>query len=102
MTERSAIDAASRRLALALDALAAAVERRHEADRGEQALDAQLHALHADRPRLASELDAAVARSPAAGSTHHGGGPRREAAISNLPAEAAADARVGRGIPHVR
>src|SRR5262249_30677486 len=56
MTEPSAIDAASKRLALALDALAAAVERRHEADRGEQTLDAQLHALGADRSRLASEL----------------------------------------------
>src|SRR5262245_32444507 len=63
MTEPSAIDAASKRLALALDALAAAVERRHEADRGEQTLDAQLHALGADRSRLASELDAAVART---------------------------------------
>src|SRR5258706_16403895 len=63
MTERSAIDAASRRLALALDALAAAVERRHEADRGEQTLDAQLHALGADRSRLAAELGAAPARS---------------------------------------
>src|SRR3982750_3212682 len=49
MSEPSAIDAASRRLALALDALAAAVERRHEADRGEQTLDAQLHALGTDR-----------------------------------------------------
>src|SRR5205814_7351856 len=36
MTEGSAIDVASKRLALALDALASAVERRHEADRGEQ------------------------------------------------------------------
>ena len=63
MTEPSAIDAASRRLALALDALAAAVERRREADRGEQTLDAQLHALGADRSRLSSELDAAAART---------------------------------------
>jgi len=63
MTEGSAIDVASKRLALALDALAAAVERRHEADRGEQTLDAQLHALGADRSRLAAELDAATARS---------------------------------------
>jgi septal ring factor EnvC (AmiA/AmiB activator) len=63
MTEGSAIEAASKRLALALDALAAAVERRHEADRGEQTLDAQLHALGADRSRLAAELDAAAARN---------------------------------------
>jgi hypothetical protein len=63
MTEASAIEAASKRLALALDALAAAVERRHDADRGEQPLDAQLHALGADRSRLAAELDAAAARN---------------------------------------
>jgi septal ring factor EnvC (AmiA/AmiB activator) len=63
MTEASAIEAASKRLALALDALAAAVERRHDADRGEQTLDAQLHALGADRSRLAAELDAAAARN---------------------------------------
>src|SRR2546430_7657360 len=70
MTEPSAIDAASKRLALALDALAAAVERRHEADRGEQTLDAQLHALGADRSRLASELDAAAAPPPTPGMTN--------------------------------
>jgi len=63
MTEASAIEAASKRLALALDALAAAVERRHDADRGEQTLDAQLHALGADRSRLAAELDVAAARN---------------------------------------
>ena len=60
MIEPSAVDAASKRLALALDALAAAVERRHEADRGEQTLDDQLHALGTDRARLAAELDAAA------------------------------------------
>ena len=62
MTEGSAIDVASKRLALALDALAAAVERRHKADRDEETLAAQLHALGADRSRLAAELDAAAAR----------------------------------------
>src|SRR5260370_2810151 len=62
MTEPNAIEAASRRLALALDALAASVERRRDADRGEETLSAQLHALGNDRSRLASELDAAAAR----------------------------------------
>ena len=46
MSEPNAIEAASRRLALALDALAA-----------------QLHALGNDRSRLASELDDATARA---------------------------------------
>ena len=63
MTEPNAIEAASRRLALALDALAAAVERRQIADREEATFAAQLHALGNDRSRLASELDDATARA---------------------------------------
>ena len=63
MSDPSAIDAATRRLALALDGLAAAVERRRETDRDEDKLLAQLHALGADRSRLASDLDLAAARS---------------------------------------
>ena len=65
MTEGNVIDAATKRLALALDALEAAVERRRQADRSEAGLADQLHALGADRSRLASDLDAAVARSHA-------------------------------------
>lgn len=63
MADPSAIEAATRRLSLALDALEAAVERRREADRGEEMLVSQLHALGSDRSRLASDLDAAAARS---------------------------------------
>jgi len=63
MSDPSAIDAATRRLALALDALDAAVERRREADRDGDRLSAQLQSLGADRSRLASDLDAAAARS---------------------------------------
>ncbi len=63
MTDESAIDAAVKRLALALDALDAAVDRRQEADRDEQALAAQVHALGVDRARLASALDGETARS---------------------------------------
>jgi hypothetical protein len=62
MTEQSAIDAAARRLALALDMLQAAVARKREAERSGDAIAAQLHALGADRARLAAELDAAAAR----------------------------------------
>jgi len=65
MNEPDSIETASRRLAQALDALDAATERRQEADRGEEALAAQLHVLGADRARLASELDEAAARSRA-------------------------------------
>lgn len=63
MADAATIDAATRRLALALDALEAAVERRSEADRGEQSLGEQLHALGGDRSRLAAELDEVTARS---------------------------------------
>jgi chromosome segregation ATPase len=63
MSEIDSIETASRRLALALDALEAATERRQDTDRSEQALAAQIHALGTDRARLASELDHASARS---------------------------------------
>ena len=63
MTAQSAIDLAVKRLALALDALDAAVERRREADRGEEALAVQVQALGLDRARLASTLDGEAARS---------------------------------------
>ena len=63
MSETDSIETATRRLALALDALEAATERRQETDRSEEALVAQIHALGTDRARLASELDQASARS---------------------------------------
>jgi hypothetical protein len=63
MSDQSAIDAATKRLAVALDALEAAVARRHEADRSEEALAAQLHVMGTDRARLAAELDSATAQS---------------------------------------
>ena len=65
MSEVDSVEAASRRLAHALDALDAAAERRREAARGEQALSAQIHSLGEDRARLASELDQAMARARA-------------------------------------
>ncbi len=63
MSGGSAIDAATKRLALALDALEAALERRRESDRGEETLAAQLQALGSDRSRLAADLDAQAARA---------------------------------------
>jgi chromosome segregation ATPase len=59
----ASIDAATKRLALALDALEAALERRREADRNEESLASQVQALGADRSRLASNLDAQAARA---------------------------------------
>ena len=63
MADLAVIDAATKRLSLALDALEAAVERRAGADGDEQTVGAQLHALGADRSRLAAELDEATARA---------------------------------------
>jgi Domain of unknown function (DUF4164) len=63
MTDQSAIDSAVKRLALALDALDAAVERRQEADRNAEGLAVQLQALGVDRTQLAAALDGETART---------------------------------------
>jgi hypothetical protein len=57
------IDAATRRLMSALDALESAVERRREADRDEDELATRIQALGADRSRLADELDGSLVKS---------------------------------------
>lgn len=61
----SDIELATRRLAAALDALESAVERRRDSDRTDDELAAQMHALGADRSRLANELDGTLVRSRA-------------------------------------
>ncbi|MGH6682487.1 MAG: DUF4164 domain-containing protein [Pseudolabrys sp.] len=63
MSDQSAIDSAVKRLALALDGLDAAAERRREADRNEEGLASQIHALGVDRTKLAAALDGEAARS---------------------------------------
>jgi chromosome segregation ATPase len=93
MTEPSAIEAASRRLALALDALAAAVGRRRDADRDVETLASQLHALGSDRSRLASELDAAAARARSLESVNREVAQRLDAAIGTIRSLLAADER---------
>jgi predicted nucleic acid-binding Zn-ribbon protein len=61
-TEQSGLDHAVKRLALALDALDAAVEHRRDNDRDEDGLARQLQRLGADRSRLAAALDGETAR----------------------------------------
>lgn len=63
MTDRSAIDTATRRLAAALDGLEAALDRRREADARAAALSDQIAALGRDRSRLAADLDDQMART---------------------------------------
>jgi hypothetical protein len=84
MSDTNAIDAATKRLALALDALEAAAERRREADRGKDDLAAQVHALDDDRSRLAADLDAAVARSRSLETASRDIGKRLDVAIETI------------------
>jgi hypothetical protein len=57
------IDAATRRLMAALEALESAVERRREADRDENELAIRIQALGTDRSRLADELDGSLVKT---------------------------------------
>jgi hypothetical protein len=57
------IDAATRRLMAALEALESAVERRREADRDENELAIRIQALGTDRSRLADELDRSLVKT---------------------------------------
>ena len=84
MSDQSAVDGAVKRLALALDALDAAVERRREADRNEQALSDQVHALGVDRTRLAAALDGETARARRLETTNREIAGRLDAAIASI------------------
>jgi ABC-type transporter Mla subunit MlaD len=84
MSDTDSIEAASRRLALALDALDAAAERRRERFRNEAALSAQVHALGNDRSRLAGELDHAMARARALEAANREVAQRLERAIGTV------------------
>src|SRR6201987_1688606 len=57
------IEAATRRLMIALDALESAVERRRDADRDEDELATRIQALGADRSRLPHKLDRSLGRT---------------------------------------
>jgi septal ring factor EnvC (AmiA/AmiB activator) len=84
MSDTSAIEAATRRLALALDRLEASADERHEVDLGEDNLMAQVHALDDDRSRLASNLDAATARARALERTNREIARRLNSAIGTI------------------
>jgi hypothetical protein len=84
MSEQSAIDTAVKRLAMALDALDAAVERRREADRNEDTLAAQIQTLGLDRARLASALDGEAARSRKLEATNREVAERLDTAIATI------------------
>jgi hypothetical protein len=84
MSDQSTIDQAVKRLALALDSLDAAVERRRHADRSEDGLASQVHALGIDRTRLAAALDGETARARRLESTNRDIAQRLDAAIASV------------------
>jgi predicted nucleic acid-binding Zn-ribbon protein len=86
MTEQSAIDTAVKRLALALDALDAAVERRRENDRDEERLTQQLQDLGTDRSRLAAALDGETSRARRLEATNREIAQRLDGAIASIQA----------------
>ena len=91
MTDHSAIEAATRRLQLALDALDAALERRIEAAAREASLADQIHTLDADRSRLAAELDVAAARAKALETANRDVAKRLDSAIETIRSVIAAE-----------
>ncbi len=91
MTGESGLDAAVKRLALALDGLDAAVERRREADRNEDTLAAQVHLLGTDRARLADKLDAEAALARELKEVNRDIAERLDVAIGELQAILGAD-----------
>jgi hypothetical protein len=80
------VDAATRRLMGALDALESAVERRRDADRDENELASRIQALGTDRSRLADELDGALVKSKRLERTNREIAERLDSAIGTIRA----------------
>jgi predicted nucleic acid-binding Zn-ribbon protein len=78
------LDAATRRLMAALDALERAVERRRDADRDEDELATRIHALGTDRSRLADELDSSLVKTRRLERANRELGDRLDAAIAAI------------------
>jgi hypothetical protein len=84
MTDPNLIEAATRRLSLALDQLEAAAERRMEIERSRTILTEQVHALDADRSKLAADLDAETARARRLEAANRDIARRLDAAMQNI------------------
>jgi hypothetical protein len=91
MTDHTAIDAATRRLQLALDGLDAALSRRLEAGARDATLADQMHTIDADRARLAAELDVVTARARQLEATNRDIAGRIDGAIETIRAVLAAE-----------
>lgn len=84
MTEITAVEAATTRLERALQALEEAVDYRLDRDRGRGDLAEQVHSLGVDRARLASELDASVARARRLEDANRAVAERLDAAVDTI------------------
>ena len=84
MTDQAEIDSATRRLSQALDMLDAAVERRIEIDRSRTILAEQVHALDADRSKLAADLDVQLGKVRGLESANREIARRLDAAMENI------------------
>ncbi len=84
MTDQNAIEQATRRLMQALDMLDAAVERSIEIDSSRAALAEQVHALDADRAKLAADLDNQTAKARRLESANRDIARRLDEAMENI------------------
>jgi len=84
MNDQSVIDRATSRLTQALEQLDAAVDRRIENDRGRKILTEQVHALDADRSKLAADLDIQLSRVRQLESANRDIARRLDAAMNNI------------------
>ena len=84
MTDQTAMEIATKRLAHALELLDDAIDRRLEMERNDARSSEQLHALGADRSRLAAELDAQTARSRRLEAANREVARRLDAAMNNI------------------
>src|SRR5439155_3448668 len=78
------LEAATRRLMSALDALEDAVERRRDSDRDENELASRIQALGVDRSRLAQELDNSLVKTRKLERTNREIAERLDAAIGSV------------------
>ena len=78
------LEAATRRLMSALEALEGAVERRRDADRDENELAGRIQALGVDRSRLAQELDNSLVKTRRLERTNREIAEKLDAAIGNI------------------
>jgi hypothetical protein len=84
MTDPTAIEQVTTRLTRALDALDAAVDRRIEIDRSRTILVEQMHALDADRAKLAADLDRETSKARRLEGVNRDIARRLDAAMDNI------------------